>query len=100
MTEKAKAAEAPWDILFAGTPSNNGSAHVYVIDRGGRKIAAVWGKQEEKEQTACLMSAAPELLELVFQYKNDLLHPVTDIGSRQRRLEAIDAAIALAVGKP
>ncbi len=31
---------------------------------------------------------------LVIQYRSDLLHPVTDSGSLERRLAAIDAALS------
>ncbi len=34
------------------------------------------------------------LIQILQQYKNDLKHPVTDSGSRQRRLEAIDEMLA------
>lgn len=40
-----------------------------------------------------VFAAAPELLDLVRQYRNDLLYPVAD-DSRIRRLAAIDAVLA------
>ncbi len=33
------------------------------------------------------------LLQLLYQYRSDLKHPVTDSGSLARRLDAIDKAI-------
>ena len=35
-----------------------------------------------------------DLINLAFQYKNDLRHPVTDSGSLSRRLDAIDSVLA------
>lgn len=43
-----------------------------------------------------LIQAAPDLLALAIQYRDDLRRPVTDSGSIERRLEAVDAAIAKA----
>ena len=43
-------------------------------------------------------NAAPDLLDLAYQYRNDLLYPVAP-DSRDRRIAAIDAAIAKATGK-
>ena len=36
-----------------------------------------------------------ELLTLAYRYKSDLLHPVTDSGSLERRIQAIDAVIEI-----
>ena len=51
---------------------------------------------ERFKANAALITAAPDLLSLAHQYRSDLLHPVRDEGSKQRRIEAIDAAIAKA----
>jgi len=57
-------APAPWDWTASTNPG--GSArnvfNVYITDANGRKIAAVWGKAEEKEATVRLMVAAPAML--------------------------------------
>lgn len=55
------------------------------------------GYRAEVEANARLISAAPEMLPLLYQYKDDLLHPVTDSGSRTRRLEAIDRVLSKAL---
>jgi hypothetical protein len=52
----------PFDWEASATFSNNGSFHAYVVDANRRKIAAIWGKQQEKAATAWLFSAAPDLL--------------------------------------
>jgi hypothetical protein len=48
--------------------------------------------------SAPAIAAAPDLLDLAIQYRNDLLRPSAD-DSRDRRIAAIDAAIAKATGK-
>jgi hypothetical protein len=41
-----------------GSASASGGGHIYLVDRDGRKIAAIWGKAEEKAATADLIIAA------------------------------------------
>jgi hypothetical protein len=55
-------APAPWNVEFSGKPGGNGDLNMYVVDKDGRKIAAVWGKRGEKEATACVVSMSPNLL--------------------------------------
>lgn len=54
-------APAPWDFEASGKPGSNSDLNIYVVDVNRRKIAAVWGKRDEKEATACMMIAAPDL---------------------------------------
>ena len=49
----------------------------------------------EKQRRATLIAAAPDLLSLALQYRDDLRRPPSP-DSRERRLAAIDAAIAKA----
>lgn len=42
----------PWDWVAAGHPTINARYHIYLVDANGRKIAAIWGKDGEKELTA------------------------------------------------
>ena len=42
----------PWDWVASGKPSNNGAFHAYLVDATGRKIAAIWGRGNEKEAIA------------------------------------------------
>ena len=56
-------APPPWDWAPSGSPGGNGDFNVYITDKNGRKIAAVYGKRGEKEKTCDLLSAAPKLLE-------------------------------------
>ena len=62
----------------------------------GREHHARWFKTVNHPD-ARLMAAAPDLFDLVLQYRNDLNHPPT-ADSRERRLAAIDAAIAKVTG--
>ena len=55
MDIKAEAAPRPWACEWSETFSNNGSYHLYLIDATGRKIAAIWGKPDEKRATAELI---------------------------------------------
>lgn len=61
-------APAPWDWNSIHANASGGF-HLYIVDKDGRKIAAVWGKAGEKIATANLMRAAPDLREAL----NDLL---------------------------
>ena len=49
------AAPRPWHSEWSGTFTGNGSYHIYLVDANGRKIAAIWGKQDEKLATAELI---------------------------------------------
>lgn len=49
------------------------------------------------KSNARLIAAAPELLQLALQYRDDLHHPPSQ-DSRERRLAAIKAVIAKATG--
>jgi hypothetical protein len=42
----------PYALMTSGSPSKNGTLHLYLIDATGRKIAAIWGKPGEKELIA------------------------------------------------
>lgn len=39
---------APWRLQESRYASANGKAHLYIVDGNGRKIAALWGPQDEK----------------------------------------------------
>jgi hypothetical protein len=55
-------APAPYDWLASGKPGSNGDFNLYVTDKSGRKIAAIWGKRGEREATAKLFVFAPRML--------------------------------------
>lgn len=42
----------PWDWVASGTPSGNGQFNAYLVDATGRKLAAIWGKGDEKTRIA------------------------------------------------
>lgn len=50
-------------------------------------------KCAKRDEFACLIAAAPDILELVYQYQSDLRHPPTS-DSVERRLERIAAVLA------
>lgn len=51
------AAPLPWDWMWIpGTAEGRG--HIYLLDADKRKIAAIWGKAEEKPATADLIISA------------------------------------------
>ena len=56
-------APTPWRWTASGKPTGKSLArfHIYVEDKDGRKIAAVWGRDGEREATANLLVAAPVL---------------------------------------
>lgn len=47
--------------MRAEKPGSNGDFYVYLRDANDRKIVGVWGKRGEKEATAALIAAAPDL---------------------------------------
>lgn len=49
----------PWNWVSSDSPSGNGAFHIYLVDATGRKIAAIWGKGNEKQ------SMAERIVELV-----------------------------------
>lgn len=55
-------APTPWGFEAAGKlGGKNSGLNFYITDANGRKIAAVWGKRGEKQETTAMMIAAPEL---------------------------------------
>lgn len=42
----------PWNWVTSDSPSANGAFHIYLVDANGRKIAALWGKGDEKQAMA------------------------------------------------
>lgn len=95
----------PWDIqdrtIFALDVHgrvNRFSAHVQGgYENGGESFAfgdaKICTSDAELEANARLIAAAPELLELAYQYQSDLRHPPTS-DSVERRLERIAAVLA------
>lgn len=106
---KAQPAPAPWDFTASGKPGSNGDLNIYITDKTGRKIAAVWGKREEKELTACLMISAPDLLSAVKEaaealeghmpfLKKEYGKNSDELKAYQARLQSYLAVIAQAEG--
>ena len=57
----------PWDWMAIGANASGGF-HIYLIDSAKRKIAALWGKADEKQANAILIAAAPEMLDALRQW--------------------------------
>lgn len=49
-----------WDWTTSATPNASTGFHLYLVDGAGRKIAALWGREEEKVANANLLSRAPD----------------------------------------
>lgn len=72
---------------------------IIVYDEGNW-LATVWhdGDDEHTAADANLLAAAPDLLALAIQYRDDLRRPPSP-DSVERRLRAINAAITKATGQ-
>lgn len=98
----AAPAPAPWDWAASGKPSSsNGLFNIYITDANGRKIAAVWGKPDEKEATCKLIVAAHSMLAALIMVRDadDDTKEDGDAGIPPTARHAIDAAIAAAEGR-
>lgn len=51
------------EMRVSSLPSANNSFHLYLADKRGRKVAALWGGTDEKMANGYLWSAAAEMLE-------------------------------------
>lgn len=69
---------------------------ILVAQISGMRTAGI--PVEVGEAFTQLFAAAPALLALAIQYRDDLRYPVTDEGSKARRLEAIETVLADAKG--
>lgn len=69
-----------------------------VVDGDGATICIAYGTNSETVANARLIAAAPDLLALAHQYRNDLRHPPS-ADSITRRLAAIDAVLAKVKGE-
>jgi hypothetical protein len=75
----------PWHAISDSVYASNRAKSVANCDVGSAPVA-------EREYNAALISAAPDLLALVIQYRDDLRYPPTP-DSQERRLQAITVAI-------
>lgn len=87
---------APWKLVQFGGPQISGPK--------GYAVCTIWGGLSvgdlpaEDEANALLIAAAPDLLALAYQYRDDLRYPPT-ADSITRRLTAIDAVLAKVGGE-
>lgn len=49
---EAKLPPLPWSWVAASTSDHRGVFHAYLVDATGRKIAAIWGRDQEKKMIA------------------------------------------------
>lgn len=90
----AKQKDGDWLCLIAANPADKQLPY-RVATISLREPSNCWGSDIPDLK---LLVAAPELFDLVLQYRNDLHHPVAP-DSRERRIAAIDAAIAKVTGQ-
>lgn len=72
--------------------------HVFSIAGRLTVTRCEYGTDDERNANALLIAAAPELLDLAYQYLSDLRYPPTS-DSRERRIERIQQVIAKAIGE-
>ena len=84
-----KPSAGPWTVGIGET----GDSPTFTVRAPSRGVLH-WG---ENDANAYLISCAPDLLELVIQYRNDLLHPPAP-DSVERRLQAIGRVLAKVEG--
>lgn len=101
MSAEGKWTPGPWDWLAIGANASGGH-HLYIIDPSNRKIAALWGRADEKAANANLIAAAPEMAKHLqaashalrsYQYGNS----ATELA--QGCADQIDALLAKARGE-
>lgn len=97
MMANAQHTPGPFDWL-AISANASGGHHLYIIDSNNRKIAALWGRAEEKTANACLFAASPDLLAAARAAVAwfDEMRPVTGPGT----LPMQRAALKLRMAKP
>lgn len=101
MGEEAKHTPGPWRSYY---DKGDGAYLVSTVEpvhplrpECGQHIAVLQPYQPNAIANARLVAAAPELLALAAQFRDDMRHPPSE-ESRERRLAMIDAAIAKATG--
>lgn len=52
----------PFHVVTSKTAGGNGLPNIYVADADGKKVAAVWGPENQRWDTAYLFAAAPALV--------------------------------------
>lgn len=103
--------KGPWDyedvmgkeigltIVQAGLPTHEWTFIATVHnDEGEERDERHFITYAEMKANASLIAASPDLLQLAYQYRDDLHHPPAH-DSRERRLKAIEVAIAKAEGR-
>lgn len=95
---ESKHTPGPWQVEFAHTQQSSGIVYWQVHDGSDAIACNQFCVAGNAEANARLVAAAPDLLSLAYQYRDDLRHPPTQ-DSRERRLKAIEEVIAKAEGR-
>lgn len=89
-------------VTHAKSATANGTVPVYVETEDGVKVAAIWGKGEDRYDRAYLFAASPELLKAAKGYlsliMSDYEHFDGKMGSMQQAYDETKAAIDFAEG--
>lgn len=64
--------KGPWNWM-AVHANASGGFHLYLIDSAKRKLAALWGRADEKRANANLIASAPELYEALYRLSNECI---------------------------
>jgi hypothetical protein len=76
----------PWNWVSSGSSDARGQYHIYLVDADGKKIAAIWGKEGQKTETAqhivSLVNAASLLDESEQKIVQEEAHPTKQSLSR------------------
>lgn len=84
----------PWRIEWDWEDGRRVGARILPTEPYTGPVLATVG---HRAADAYVMAAAPELLALAYQYRNDMRHGVSEDSAR-RRIDAINAVIAKAEG--
>lgn len=95
------------EMRVSSLPSANNSFHLYLADPSGRKVAALWGGNDEKMANGYLWSAAAALYETLDECRDTLAllnsRFESDFGKRSvevdKSIANADAALARARGE-
>lgn len=92
-------APGPYDWRRIGRAGSHGLYNIFLTDKDGRNIAGVWGRPNEKEATADLLAAAPDLLAACELANTVIRDPPQIPDSRANAFDAVLRQIGAAIGR-